>query len=907
MHLLRILLLGCPPGFRRQYGRELLELCETRRRRLVANGAPPLALAGFWWRTVADVCMTAAAEWRDLATVRLASRPFETHHNTQRLSMYDRLTLDIRDGFKRLAGTPGFTVAALTILALGIGANAAIFSAVDAVAFRPLPFTRPHELVHVYQDSDDGRPSSNAYPAYLDVAAVTDLFSGVGAVMPEGTATLVTASGEAVLLHVEFATSSYLPVLGLQPFMGRWFGSTEDRSGAARAAVVSYDAWRRRFGRDPNILGQTVRLSGATVTIVGVGPANYDSVLPGLAAEFWLSISSLGPVGGAFRGATLTSREDHWFQVVARLKPGRTVQEAQAAMNVIAERVSREFPETDRGRRITVLGSNEVRVHPEIDAVLFPAASLPMLLAGLVLVVACSNLANLLLVRGAARRREFGVRLALGASRAQLVRALLVESVLLAVSGGAAGLLLAQWMLTGLAAARLPLPIVFAPTFTVDTRVMVFGIVLSMVTGVAFGLWPALGSTRRDVITSLKDAGDGTEPRRRSATAVRGTLIVVQVAISLALLTGGGLLLRSVLVASTMNLGFDPASVAVMTIDVGQAGQRAEAGARLIDDIRDRVSRLPGVDRVALASRIPLTPFGPSTSLVLDEHAIHAPADRSAEIEFTGVTPEYFAALQLPLRHGRLFTDADRRGAEPVAVVSEAMARRFWGTSDVVDRRYRHEGQADTWVKIVGVVGDVPIQSAGETPRPFLYRPVAQRMLNTATLVVRTAGSPSAVLPVMRNEVRSINPLIPMMDVGTMEDHIQRSLVLPRTAMQLLLGFAVLAVALACVGVYSVVAFSVARRQREMGVRMAVGASSRQVTRLVVREMMTLVGIGTAIGVVLAGLLAPALRSLLVGVQPFDAVTFIGVGAMIVLVAAISTWLPARRAGRTDLASILRA
>ena len=355
-----------------------------------------------------------------------------------------------------------------------------------------------------------------------------------------------------------------------------------------------------------------------------------------------------------------------------------------------------------------------------------------------------------------------------------------------------------------------------------------------------------------------------------------------------------------------MNLGFDPASVAVMTIDVGQAGQRAEAGARLIDDIRDRVSRLPGVDRVALASRIPLTPFGPSTSLVLDEHAIHAPADRSAEIEFTGVTPEYLAALQLPLRHGRLFTDADRRGAEPVAVVSEAMARRFWGTSDVVDRRYRHEGQADTWVRIVGVVGDVPIQSPGETPRPFLYRPVAQRMLNTATLVVRTSGSPSTVLPLMRNEVRSINPLIPMMDVGTMENHIQRSLVLPRTAMQLLLGFAVLAVALACVGVSSVVAFSVARRRREMGVRMAVGASSHQVTRLVVREMMTLVGIGTAIGVVLAGLLAPALRSLLVGVQPFDAVTFIGVGAMIVLVAAISTWLPARQAGRADLAAILR-
>jgi putative ABC transport system permease protein len=343
-----------------------------------------------------------------------------------------------------------------------------------------------------------------------------------------------------------------------------------------------------------------------------------------------------------------------------------------------------------------------------------------------------------------------------------------------------------------------------------------------------------------------------------------------------------------------------------MTIDVGQAGRRDAAGAALIDSIRERIAGLPGVELAALASRIPLTPFGPSTSLVLDEHAVHAPADRSAEIEFTAVTPDYFTALNVPLRHGRLFTEADRRGAEPVAVVSEAMGRRFWGTADIVGRRYRHEGQPATWVRIVGVVGDVAIQSAGETPRPFLYRPVAQRTLNTGTLVVRTSGPPSAVLPAMRNEVRTIDPLIPMMNVGTMDDHIQRSLALPRTAMQLLLGFAALAVVLACVGVYSVVAFSVARRRTEMGVRMAVGATSSQVTRLVVRGMMTLVAAGIAIGLLLGVLLAPALRSLLVGVQPFDVPTFAVVGMVIALVAAFSTWLPARRAGRTDLAAILR-
>jgi predicted permease len=343
-----------------------------------------------------------------------------------------------------------------------------------------------------------------------------------------------------------------------------------------------------------------------------------------------------------------------------------------------------------------------------------------------------------------------------------------------------------------------------------------------------------------------------------------------------------------------------------MTIDVGQAGKSGRAGAVLIDSIRERVAGLPGVEIAALATRIPLTPFAPSTSLVLDEHAVRAPADRSAEIEFSSVTPDYFTALRIPLRYGRLFTEADRTGAEPVAIVSEATGRRFWESADVVGRRYRHEGNRDTWVRIVGVVGDVPFQSPGEIPQPFVYRPVAQRLLNSTTLVVRTTGSPVDALAAMRNEMRSIDPLIPMMNVRSMAQHVERSLALPRTAMQMLLGFAALAVVLASVGVYSVVAFSVARRRTEMGVRMAVGATSSQVTRLVVREMMTLVAAGIAIGLLLGVLLAPALRSLLVGVQPFDVPTFAVVGMVIALVAALSAWLPARRAGRTDLTAILR-
>lgn len=906
MPLLRILLLGCPPRFRRHYGQEMLELCDARRRRLIANGAQPRELVRFWVRTIADVTMTAAAEWRDIASERFTRNRFEARHNTQRISMYDRLTLDIRDGFRHLGSTPGFTLAALAILALGIGANAAIFSAVDAFVLRPRPFARPQELVHIYQDSDDGRPESNSYPAYRDIAAASDLFANVGAVMPEGSATWLTPSGDAVIIPVEFATSSYLSVLGLQPTQGRWFATAEDQVGAAPVAVVSFDAWRRRFASDAGILGRTVRLSGANVTIVGVGPRDHSSFVPGLATDFWLSISSLGPVGGAFRARTLTRREDHWFQVVARLNSGRTPQEAQAAMNVLAERTGREFPETDRGRRITVMSASQIRVHPDIDAMMLPTLGLPMLLTGLVLVVACSNLANLLLARGAARRRELGVRLALGATRAQLVRALLTESVLLAATGGVLGLLLAQWLLNATNAAQLPIPLASTPTLGIDTRVIVFGFGLSVLTGLAFGLWPALRNTRRDVIAALKDMADGEAGQPVRWRGAKGLLVIIQVATSLALLAGGGLLVRSMLAATHMDLGFDPQHVSVTTIDVAQAGRRGEAGVTMLMNIRERIASLPGVEKAALSTRIPLTPFGPSNSLVLDEHATLAPADRSAEIAFACVTPEYFGALGVPLRFGRLFTDQDRDGSAPVAVVSEATAMRFWGTTNIVGRRYRHEGAGDSWVSIVGVVGDVPIQSPGETPRPFLYRPYAQLSLTRATLVIRTIGAPASILPVVRNELRATDPLIPMMGTATMVEHVQRSLALPMTAMRFLLGFAVLAVVLACVGVYSVVAFTVARRRGEMGVRMAVGATSRQVTRLVVREMMTLVAIGIAAGLVLALLMAPALRSLLVGIQPFDFPTFLAVGTVIAVVAAISTWLPARRAGRTDLASILR-
>jgi len=895
--ILDLLLRCCPRQFREAYGRDMRELFDTRRARLRGSRR---ALIALWLRTACDICLTASAEWGDVVRAAFSRSDKETG----RPSMSDRLSLDLRDAIRRLAAAPGFTTAALLILAIGIGGSTAIFSAVDAFALRDRPYARPHELVHIYQDSDDGQPESSSYPAFLDIAAHGALFSRVGAVMPEGSGTLLTPSGDAEVIQLEFATSTYFSVLGLQPKLGRWFDPAEDEPGAAPVAVVTHHAWQRRFGGDPGVLGRTVRLSGTGVTIVGVGPEGFNGFIPGLASEFWLSISSLGPVGGPFRGRTLTRREDHWFQIVARLAPERTIQHAQAAMTTLADRLGREFPETDRGRRITVMSAEAVRAHPQIDSMIYPTAGLHSVLAALVLALVCSNLANLMLARGSARRRELAVRLAIGATRAQIVRTLTIESLLLSLAGGALGLLLAHWTIGMLGNWNPPPPLSVPMTIAVDYRVVLFALLTSIGAGLAFGLLPAVRSTRTDLRQSLqRDAPS----RSLRVVGLRGALIGVQVAISVALLAGSGILLRTMLNAVRVDPGFDPQPIALMTIDAGQGGRPAGQAMQIVTDIRQRLSALPGVEAVSVTTRPPVSAFGPSTTLVLDDHAApSASGGRTVEVRFSAVTPDYFDTLAVQVIHGRGFTAADGDDAQDVAVVTRTMAERFWGTSDVVGRRYQHQG-LDAWISIVGVVGDVTIGSPGESPRPFLYRPFAQGGFGRASLIARTAADPASVLPLMRQEVRAIDNLLPVLLATTMADHIARSLAVPRAAATALTAFGVLAIVLACLGVYSVVAFSVASRRTEMGVRMALGATRTQVTRMVVREMMTLVIGGLLAGTALAAVLTPALRSLLIGVQPLDPATFLSVAVLVGTVALVTTWVPARAAASTEPAGVLRA
>jgi predicted permease len=511
-----------------------------------------------------------------------------------------------------------------------------------------------------------------------------------------------------------------------------------------------------------------------------------------------------------------------------------------------------------------------------------------------------------MLARGSTRTRELAVRLAIGATRAQIIRSLVVESLVLSLAGGAIGLGLAWWVIGVIDGVELPMRLPVKAFLTLDLRVAAFALGISLLSGLAFGLLPAIRNSRKDLTDTLKVDSRALRGALRLAD-LRGLLIVVQIAISLALIACGGILLRSMVNAMRVDLGFDPKSVVSVTIDPMQAGRTAQQSMQALLELRDRVASRPGIEVAALSTRPAVSPYGPSNTLALDEHAIHRTESGTVEVASAGVTPDYFKALRIALLHGRGFTDADRAGADRVAIVSEAMGRRFWGTSDVVGRRYRHGDSDTTWVTIVGVARDVPIVSPGEIPRPFVYRPFAQGGFGRAALVIRGSGDPDALIASVRHDVRAVDPLIPLIQPAPMQGHIDRSLAAPRAASRLLTALGAMAVLLACVGIYSVVAFSVARRRNEMGVRMALGATAPQVVGMVVREMAKLVVVGVVAGLALAAFIAPALRSLLIGIQPLDARTFATVSAIVAAVALVTAWLPARRAAEANPAAVLRA
>jgi len=876
--LFRALLGLYPAWFRRAHGDEMEHLFLVR----LARVHGPRATLALWTRVARDAASTAMAVRR---------RPHEIRH--ARAGGSNMLWQDVRFAVRHLLRAPMFSLGAITLLAVGLGANVAVFSVVDRLLIRRPAFDQPDRVVHIYQDSDDGEPSSNAFPAYRDMATV-DVFSAVAATSPD---TLTwDRNGAALDARVEFTTSSYLEVTGRSVLRGRWFSREHDVVGAEPVAVVSAAAWRSWFDGDPDIVGRSIRLEGAPVTIIGVGPEGLDGSLAPVVTDFWLSISST-PVAGAYRASNLDMREDHWYAVIARLAPGVSPEQAQEAMSALAVRLGETYPDLDRGRGITVCRALDVRQYEDSRRALTTTA----VIVGALLLLSCANLANLLLVRGIGRTGEMAIRRALGAGSMRVARLHLLEALLLSAAGGAAGLGLAHLLLSLLPLA--PVPLAHGMNLSIDTRVVVFSGVLVAVAALVFGLVPAWRSAR-DLSSSLRDD-------RRTTSTPRGTvrlqhaLVVVQVAGSLMFVLAAGLLGRSLLARQRVDTGVDAERLAYVRTNTGQPPADGAAAAVLFEQVRARVAVLPGVTHAALASRLPAQASGTTTTVV---EGYTPPAGTDAvELSFGAVSPEYFDATGLGIIAGRGFTAADGAGSPRVVVVNRAAAERFWGVERAVGRTLSPQGRPDVVRTVVGVTRDAPVNEYPEVPaRPMFLVPTGQAAFGSVYVIARTDGNPEALAAAMRSAVTSVRSTMPITSQGTFPALFGDALRVERFTVGVMGAMSVLALLLASMGIYAVVAFNVARRSSEMGIRVALGADPRRVVRLVVGETFAPVAVGLAVGLLAAAMAAGQVEALLYGIRPRDPLTFVAAIGCLAAVSCFAAWVPARRASRADPVQALR-
>lgn len=878
-----------PQSFRRTYQDEMEALFLRRLRRARERGR--MAVAVVWLRSLADVTRTALAERRD------------RRHALDEEGGMTRWLRDLLEAGRRLVRTPMFTLGAVMLVAFGIGVNTAAFSVVDAFLFRPPPFQEPERVVRVFQDSDEGEPSSSSFPAYRDMTGLGGVFQAVAAMSPE---TVTWEAGEAnETLAASYVSSSYLDVLGLQPALGRWFEPAHDQVGQGLYAVVNHRTWQTRMGADPAVVGSTLRLNGQTVTVLGIGPEGFNDIYGPTVTDLWLSISST-PVGGPFRVANLERRSDHWYDVVARLADGVTVEQAQAAVDALAVRLAEQYPDLNRGRGITVFPAAGVRIHPQVDGSLYPAAGLLLGVVGMILLLSCANLANLLLVRGMARKSEVAVRRALGASGGRVAVLFLAEGLLLSVAGGVAGLGLARWILS--MSGRLPWPLSGGAelNFAVDARVMAFGFGLVLLTGLLCGLAPALRSARGDLAGALREES-------RSSSASRGTsllrngLVAVQVAVSIVLVVGTGILLRGLATVGAVDPGVDTDRVAYVGVALPAGVQPGPDSEVAFRTVAERMAALPGVTSVARSLRLPVQGSGGTTTRIVEGYA--APTGTGKlELDYNYVDEAYFGTMGIPVRAGRPFQPDDGQADDAAVLVNETAARSFWaGDAAAVGGRVRGESEGSPWASVVGVVGDTKIRSLDEADTPLLYMPLSRVQVGRVYFLVRTETDPSGLVAGLRAVVREVAPSMEVFEAGPLAAHVSASLDPLRTASLAMGGFSMLAILLATLGIYAVVAFVVAGRTAELGIRIALGAARWRIVGTVLRDILAVVAVGTVAGLTVAGLVLPRVAGAILGLEGMDPLAFAGGVAVFLAAAALAAWVPARRATAADPVEALRA
>jgi predicted permease len=810
---------------------------------------------------------------------------------------------DLRHGLRLVAANRAFTAVAVLSLAIGIGANTAIFSLVDALLLRPLPVERPAELAAVYTSDFSGPPyGASSFPDYLDFRDRTDVFSGLAAYGPLPANLVVGQNTERA--SGSFTTGNFWEVLGIRPLRGRLYGPPDDNAAADPVAVLSDRFWRR-LGEPAVQLNDRISINGQPFTVVGIAPGAFSGMLPFGAVDFWVPSSTLqrlrpGP-------SLLTARGSRGALVIGRMAPGLSSDQAQAAFSVLAGQLAAAYPESwldvrRQPRRLTLAPAT--RVLPMIRGSVAGFMALLMAVVGLVLLIACANVANLLLARAGARRREIAVRLSLGASRGRLVRQLITESLVLSVLAGACGLILAFWIVNAVSAFRSPvtLPVPLDPAL--DPGVLVFALSLSLATGVLFGLAPALVSTRSDVVTSLKSDTIGASRRHRMP--VGHGLVILQVALSLLVLVAAGLLIRTLQESQAVQLGFDPEPVATARIDLTGAGSLTpERITQTLQAVVERLAQLPNASAAALATVVPLG-LGTSRRSVTVEGYQPQPGE-DIERHYNVVSPAYFETMSIRIVRGRGFTDDDRTGSPPVAMVNETFARRFWNGQDPIGKRISIRGPGGPWMEVVGITEDGRYVSVIEETLPYFFMPFWQNPSPAAVVHVRTAtGHPAGLIPLLRSAIRDQQPDLPVFEAAPLADLTSLGLLPHRLAASWLGLFGGVALLLSGIGLYGVLGHAVSLRRREIGVRLAIGADPRSILSLFLSQGIRVVLIGLGVGLVSALIAMRLLASMLYHVGPSDPLTFGLTTAILLLVALAASYLPARRASQLDPIQILR-
>ncbi len=812
----------------------------------------------------------------------------------------ETLLQDVRVSLRRLRKTPGFSLIAIISLALGIGANSAIFSLVNTALLRPLPVANPEQLVSLNNGSVKGDREFPTF-SYLNYRDVRDRSSDVlsGVITYRFVPLSLSHDGVNERLWGYLASGNYFDVLGVQAALGRAFTTEDDKApGAHPVTVLTYACWQKRFGGDPGIVGKTVIVNGHNYSVIGVMPKGFIGSEIGYQTEMWFPIMMQKQIEPS--NDYLESRDSENIFVQGRLKPGVSVAQAEAALKGIAAQLAAEFPNQNENKTINLSPAGLFGSFLRGPTLQF--AGVLMAIVGLVLLLACTNLANLLLARATERRKEIAIRLAIGASRVRLIRQLLTESVLLAGLGGVLGLLLAYWLVDAMMAFKPPMDIPLATDLHIDYRVLLFTGLASLVTGVVFGLLPALQATKPELVPALKDETSVGGYRR---SWLRSGLVVLQMSLSLVLLVCAGLVLRGLQRAQLLNPGFVPQNAIEMSFDLALQGYDGARAKQFKQQLLDRVRALPGVQQAGLTDFLPL-------SMNINQNSIYVegrPAERGANAPISMVSsasPGFLPALGARLLQGRDFDAQDGENRPRTSIVNETFARRFWPNESAVGKRFSFEGAEGPWFEIVGIVQNGKYWSLGEDPTPMTFVNLRPKDGSFLTMVVRTAGDEQSVLTAIRHEFQQLDANLPVYNVKTMTEHMKTPLFPARVAATLLGSFGLLALLLAAIGIFGVMSFAVTQRTREIGIRMALGAGAGSVFRLIIGHGLTLTALGVGIGLAIALAGTRLMSSLLYGVSAMDVLTFTGVSTLLILVSLLACYVPARRAMRVDPMLALR-